>query len=182
ITRQDKNYNASSTSELNIGGVQYSISTSAEIENGRPVHYFIDVKHGSNENKYTIEFKFGQAVVKLESGRRSGGRKVPVAQDVTLLDNNVWYQYQFLIGKYDMSKGGVQSFNAFIAYPALRQYSALVEFQEEKEHKFNGKKVNSRVFGVELGGGFQLLVTVDDDGVPLEIEIPAQDEKITLEP
>lgn len=181
ITSQGSATQAQSTGEFETGGVKYTIETSAEVNNGLPAHYSITVKTGPAPRKYTVDFKDGKAVCKIEAGNRSTTRKTSVHSDAVLLDRNVWYQYQLLISRYDMSKAGVQNFHAFAAHPALLEYPVEVEFQGEKKYKYHGDKIDARVFGVQLGVGFQLLITVDPSGVPLEIEIPAQDEKITLD-
>jgi hypothetical protein len=181
ISKQNDVYNLTSTGQLTAEGVAQAISTTAEIRGNRPAHYSIDVKSGARPRKYTIDFSAGHANAAIEYAGKVGRRAVTVHDDTVLLDRNVWYQYMFLFSRYDMANKGVQSFNVFIAHPTLREYTALVEFQEATTVKRHGQKILANRFGVELGGGFQLLATADQSGLPLEIEIPAQDETISLE-
>ncbi|HKV41942.1 MAG TPA: hypothetical protein VJX67_22250 [Blastocatellia bacterium] len=181
IGKQQDVYHGTSTSQLTAQGVVQTISTTAEVRDGKPEHYSIDLKSGGGDRKYSIDFASGQANATIEYGGKLARRTVSVSDGAVLLDRNVWYQYMFLLSKYDMAAKGVQSFKVFMAHPTLREYTALVEFQETKTVKRNGQKVLANRFGVELGGGFQLLATAGEDGLPLEIEIPAEDETIHLE-
>jgi hypothetical protein len=170
-----------SDSKITVGEGQQRITSSLDLQQGNPVHYTVETGSGPGSRKYTLTFDAGDVKVKVESTGRTAERAIKIPAGAVVLDKDVWSHYRALFAKYDMTKKGLQSFQAFTPVPALRTYKVDVELDKATTFGSGSEKFVVNRFFVRLADGLGLIALVSSDGTPVDIEVPTQDIKITLE-
>ena len=95
---------------LKIGGNAVSFTSQTEYRGTHPASFMLE------QGGAKVIFSITGAEVKVAGAREATGQTDPEA---LILENNVWYQYYFLVQRYDRRKGGVQQFKAFV--PSIMQ-------------------------------------------------------------
>jgi hypothetical protein len=157
------------------------ITTMTEIRKGAIVRYTIELNKHSGIEKYWLNFIGGNVRVAVEANGRNTERLKQVSDGAVLLDKNVWHHYRFLLSKYDLSEGGIQTFNVFIPQAAFRQYRAEVEMKKKISFEFRHRKVEAYRFEILLADTYDVIVITDERKIPLSIEIPSEKVKAILE-
>ncbi len=74
---------------------------------------------GTQSSQLSINFRVQPAQVRYKTvGGKEDRRDFSLDKDVTVLDDNVVHHYQLALARYDQTKGGTQSFHAFIPQEA----------------------------------------------------------------
>ncbi|HUK90478.1 MAG TPA: hypothetical protein VLZ81_08770 [Blastocatellia bacterium] len=170
-----------SSAQVTVGDVQQKIESGLDLDKGNAVHYSVETGAGATARKYTLTFDAGVAKAKIESTGHTAERTIKVPSGVVVLDKDVWRQYGVLFAKYDMQKKGVQTFAALTPVPALREYRVEVEFDKPATFESSAGKITVNRFFVRLAEGLGLVALVSLDNTPVEMELPTQDIKITLQ-
>lgn len=97
--------------------------------------------------------------VTMTGAREGTGQTEPAA---LLLENNVWYQYHYLIARYDRHRGGRQQFNALV--PSLMM-TVPVSVELISTEKFTHYRVGASVLTIDIWA---------EDGRLIALHIPSQ--------
>jgi hypothetical protein len=104
------------------GGKTMEVRTSSDLvldPQLRPLSYTWSQK-GSESSQLSIDFRSSpvRTRYKTVSGQEDR-RDFKLVKDVVVLDDNVLHHYQLAVARYDQTKGGKQTFHAFIPQEAL---------------------------------------------------------------
>jgi hypothetical protein len=141
---------------------------------GTPASYSYWYTSGNTGDSCEVAIANGQATRTLNRGGRTDQVTVPFEPGMILLDFNVYHHYDYLIRKYDLKKGGRQTFADFIPVIGTDIPVALTLLGESKQALKNGT-FPVRNFGVEIVGIWSGSITVDKEGRLVRLLIPTQD-------
>jgi hypothetical protein len=141
---------------------------------GAPVSYSYWYTSGNTGDSCEVTIANGQATRTLSRGGRTDQVTAPFEPGMVLLDFNVYHHYDYLIRKYDMKKGGRQTFADFIPVIGTDIPIALTLLGESKQEMKNGA-LPVREFRVEIVGIWSGSMTVDKEGRLVRLLIPTQD-------
>lgn len=112
----DETYNISrpetggGSDALELGGNAVNFTSQTEYKGAHPSSFMLE------QGSAKVVVSITGAQVKVTGAQETTGQTDP---DALILENNVWYQYYFLVQRYDRQKGGVQQFKAFV--PSIMQ-------------------------------------------------------------
>lgn len=128
-------------------------------------------------DSYDVTVKDGQVTRVLNRGGRSSEATVPFLPTMVILDVNVYHQYDYLIRRYDLKKGGRQLFADFV--PVIGNDIPLaVTYQGNEILKLNKDELAIQNFQIEFVGIWTASVSVDKNGHLVRMISPAQDLKV----
>lgn len=90
-----------------------------------------------------------------------------------VLENLLWHQYIFLLGSYDVAKGGEQAFTAFLPTQAV-DFGLKVERVGPARYEVAGRPVETVRWKVVASPGVAMDLWTDESGSPLLVLVPAQ--------
>ncbi len=139
-----------------------------------PMSYSYRYTSGPSKDGYEVTVKDSQLKRTLIRGGHSSEITAILAPDATILDFNVYHQYDYLIRKYDIKKGGRQSFHNFI--PLIGGEIPLSVTQLEDTNLEHAKgSLSVKNFKVEFGGLWSGTVSVDKTGRLVRLVVRDQD-------
>ena len=138
-----------------------------------PISYTYRYTAG-NSDSYDVVIQNAQITRTLNRGGSTSQVTVPFEPNMVILDFNVYHQYDYLIRKYDVKKGGRQIFADFVPVIGTDIPVALTFLGNENLEPKKGT-LPVRNFGVEFVGIWSGLLSVDKDGRLVRLSIPAQD-------
>jgi dienelactone hydrolase len=94
-----------------------------------------------------------------------------------VLENLLWHQFLFLLDQYDETKGGSQSFVAFLPSQAV-DYPITVERVGTPEYQVGGQKTKTRRYHIVANNALTINMWTDDARVPLVLHNASQQLKI----
>ena len=118
---------------------------------------------GTQSSQLNIDFRTQPAHVRYKTvSGQDDRRDFHLDKDVVVLDDNALHQYQLAAARYDVAKGGAQTFHAFIPQEALPGMITLNSVGSESV-QVEGKKLTLRhiLLSTELA---QINLWVDDQG------------------
>lgn len=127
--------------------------------NHRPVSFSISV----GENKL-LAADFNGPSVKLHANGQAEHELQTKA--TVVLENLLWHQFVFLLDQYDETKGGPQSFVAFLPSQAL-DYPITMERTDTPVSQVSGRTVKTRRYHLVANGTLALEMWTDEARVPL---------------
>ncbi|HXI25579.1 MAG TPA: alpha/beta fold hydrolase [Pyrinomonadaceae bacterium] len=122
--------------------------------------------------------EFNGATVKLHQNNQPD-RELPTKATV-VLENLLWHQFVFLLDQYDETKGGEQSFVAFLPSQAI-DYPITVARQGMPEYKTTGQTMKTRRYHIVANSTLALDLWTDEARVPLLFYSAAQQLKVVRE-
>jgi len=177
--------------EQQVGTETYTISVNAdgstrseaEVAFAGTKFRAITLLTGNRPSSYTMEMA---GAVSLKEDFTAEGVTVTVpgqpdkqikSQPNALLENGLAHQFIFLLAQYDRTRGGLQSFTAFVPSQAT-PFTVNLERIDTPEFKVGNQTVTTEHFraGTNLGLAFE--VWANNENVPLLIRIAAQNVKI----
>src|SRR4030095_6539386 len=134
---------------------------------------------GNRPSSFTMEMA---GAVSLKEDFTAEGVKVTVpgqpdkqikSQPNALLENGLAHQFIFLLAQYDRTRGGLQSFTAFVPSQTI-PFTVNLERIDTPEFKTGNQTVTTEHFraGTNLGLAFE--IWANNENVPLLIRIAAQ--------
>jgi dienelactone hydrolase len=132
---------------------------------------------GMNAHAFEMEYgpamkvvlSFNEREVKMTGSREATAQTEPGA---LILENNVGYQYYFLIQRYDRQKGGVQQFKMFV--PSIMQTLPLSLEWKGAINPPAGKTVKLEHYRATIAGTFNLNIVTDTSGKLIFMSMPMQ--------
>jgi fermentation-respiration switch protein FrsA (DUF1100 family) len=141
--------------------------------NHRAVSFSVSV----GENKL-LAAEFNGPTVKLHQNNQSD-RELPTKATM-VLENLLWHQFVFLLDQYDETKGGEQSFVAFLPSQAI-DYPITVTREGTPEYKTTGRTIKTRRYRIVANNALALEMWTDEARVPLLFYNAAQQLKVVRE-
>lgn len=136
-----------------------------------PVSYEYRYTSGGTGDAYSVSIRDAQARRVLTRGGRTSEISVPFTPDMVILDFNVYHQYDYVIRRYDMKRGGRQIFANFV--PLIgNDIQLAITYQGEAD--LNSKSVRVRNYQVEFVGIVTSTASMDKDGRLVRLAIPIQ--------
>jgi len=128
-----------------------------------PISYSYRYTSGQSKDSYEVTVKESQLRRVLNRGGHTSEITATLPPEATILDFNVYHQYDYLLRKYDVKKGGRQSFPNFIPLIGGEIPLAITQLEDSNlEHPKGVLPV--RNFKVEFGGIWSGTVSVDKNG------------------
>jgi dienelactone hydrolase len=127
---------------------------------------------GENE---VIAADFSGATVKLRV-RGQPEKELPTKATM-VLENLLWHQFVFLLDQYDETKGGKQSFHAFLPSQSL-DYPILMERVDRPSYQSDGRTIKSLRYHLVANNTLTLDMWTDEARVPLLFYSAAQQLKV----
>ena len=135
---------------------------------------------GNSGDSYDVAVKDNQITRVLTRNGQSAEVKAPFTQNMVIVDFNVYYQYEYLIRRYDRKKKGTQVFSNFI--PVIGNDIPLkVTLLGDEKLRFDendGKIVEVSRFRIESADINTATLFVDKNNRLVLLENPAQDLKV----
>jgi hypothetical protein len=141
---------------------------------GIPTSYSYWYTSGNTGDSYDVTIKNGQITRVLNRGGRTSESTIPLQPDMVFLDFNVYHQYDYLIRRYDVKKGGRQTFADFIPVIGNDVPVALTYLGDSKMELKTGA-LPVRNFRMEFVGIWGATLSIDKDGRLVRLQIPSQD-------
>lgn len=133
----------------------------------------------SDAHAAAFELEYGPSM-KMKVSVNGSEVKVTGSQEATaqtdsaalFLENNVGYQYYFLIRRYDRSKGGVQQFKMFV--PSIMQTLPLSLELRDSPTSPPGKAAEFEVYRAVIAGAINADIATDTSGKLIFMAVPSQ--------
>jgi hypothetical protein len=142
-----------------------AFTTSMSLQKGTwlPIHYSCRYSSGEARDSYEVTVRDAQVVRTLTRSGRTSETKIQLQPGFVIVDFNVYYQYDYLLHRYDLKKGGKQSFMNFIPLIAAGIRVALTRL-EDSTFGTGDKALEIRNFRVEFGSSWVGIARCDKNG------------------
>ena len=139
-----------------------------------PISYTYKYTTGGTGDSYEVAVKKATISRILNRGGRNSEVNMPAPLNMVIVDFNVYHLYDYLIRRYDVTKGGRQLFANFVPLigddiPLALTFLGNVDLNSERG------SIPSRNYKIEFVGIWNVSLFVDADGRLLRLLIPAQD-------
>jgi hypothetical protein len=180
--KPDSNGNILSTSEhemlvsdgLETKSMKYATRMVLSKSTGVPVSYSYWYTEGGTGDSYDLTVANSLVTRVLNRGGRTSDVAVPLEPDMVFLDFNVYHQYDYLIRRYDIKKGGRQTFADFIPLIGNDIPLAVTYIGDGKVDGRTGS-IAVRNFRIEFVGIWGGTLSVNKEGRLVRLSIPSQD-------
>jgi len=160
---------ANSTHEILVtDGVETKrmmFTTSMSLQKGTwfPIHYSCRYSSGEARDSYEVSVRDGQVVRTLTRSGRTSVTKLQLQPGFAIVDFNVYYQYDYLLQRYDLRRGGKQTFMNFLPLIAAEIPVALTRL-EDSTVRVGDKALEVRNFRIEFGSSWVGIARSDKNG------------------
>lgn len=162
------------TDGLETKSMKYSTRMVLSKSTGIPSSYSYWYTSGGTGDSYEVTINNLEITRVLNRGGRTSEVTVPLEPDMVILDFNVYHQYDYLVRKYDLKKGGRQTFADFI--PVIgNDIPVAVTYMGDSKLDLKTGSLAVRNFRVEFVGIWTGTVTTNKDGRLVRLVIPSQD-------
>jgi hypothetical protein len=145
-----------------------------------PLSYSYKYTSADTADSYDVVIKDAQATRTLRRGDRASEVTVPFPSDMVILDFNVYHQYDYLLHRYNLKKGGRQSFANFIPIIGSDIPVALT-FLGNSALEMRKRSIPVRNFSIEFVGIWSGTVSTDKNSRLVRLLIPHQDLEVIRE-
>ncbi|MDT5063584.1 MAG: hypothetical protein QOH63_4043 [Acidobacteriota bacterium] len=152
------------SSSLTVNGQTVNIKSRTEYRETHPVAF--EMEYGPDMKMHV---SVNGAEVKMTGPQEAAAQTDPEA---LILENNVGYQFYFLIRRYDKQKGGVQQFKMFV--PSIMRTLPL---SLERKGEFNiltGKPSMLELYQAVIAGSINANIVTDSTGKLIYMSVPSQ--------
>jgi hypothetical protein len=158
-----------------LGTKRMAFSTQMILSKGGkdPISYNFRYIAGSSDS-YEVVIQNAQITRTLMRGGGTSQATVPFLPGMVILDFSVYHQYDYLVRKYDVRKGGRQLFADFVPVIGNDIPVSLTLVGNEKLELKKGTLL-VRNFRIEFVGIWAGSLSVDQDNRLVSLVIPAQD-------
>jgi pimeloyl-ACP methyl ester carboxylesterase len=155
-----------SSDELNAGGQTLKFASQIILDPKTLRAHRIILEQGAG---LRLVFDVNGSEVKVTGSKEAAGQ---TDADAVILENNLWYQYFFLVKRYDGQKGGAQQFKAFA--PSLMQSFPITI--ELKGSIGSVPDATSKLIWYEVSapGELRFEVVTDASGKLVYVAVPSQ--------
>jgi dienelactone hydrolase len=153
-----------SSSSLTVNGQTVNIKSKTEYRETHPVAF--ELEYGPNMK---MQVSINGSVVKITGPQEASGQ---TDTEALILENNVRYQYHFLIRRYDKQKGGVQQFKMFI--PSIMQTLPLSLEMKGTLNPLPGKSAMLELYRAVIAGSINIDIITDSGSKLIFMSVPSQ--------
>ena len=134
-------------------------------------------QNGNSGDSYDVSVKDGRITRVLTRSGQSVEITTPFTQNMVIVDFNVYYQYEYLINRYDRKKKGTQLFNNFI--PVIgNDIPMKVTFIGNETLRFDETDIETSRFRVESADIHTATLFVDKNNRLVVLENPSQELRV----
>lgn len=151
-------------SSLTVNGQTVNIKSRTEYRGTHPVAF--EMEYGPNMQ---MKVSINGTEVKMTGPQNLNGQ---TDADSLILENNVGYQYYFLIRRYDRQKGGVQQFKMFV--PSMMQTIPLTLEMKGAIHPLPEKPLKLEHYRAVFAETINADFVADSSGKLIFMSIPSQ--------
>ena len=137
---------------------------------GNPISYVYRYTTGDIGDSYEVAINNNIITRRLTRGGHTSEISIPAPPNMVILDFNVYHQYDYLIRKYDVKKGGRQLFADFVPLIGNDIPVAL-----DEDLSLEKGSTRAKYYRVEFVGIWSGSLYVDPEGRLLRLSIPSQD-------
>ena len=148
-------------------------------EQFEPEDYEVVQDAGPNQMKAKVRFLPDRSRVSFVSDEGVDRRRIELKKDVTVLDDNVFHHYLILSKRYDLCRGGIQEFSAFVPQQFLAGGVSVSEVGKE-EVEIEDQPYWLRRFLVDTGE-FKVNFWLDTDLKLKKLSIPDSEVEVVRE-
>jgi dienelactone hydrolase len=152
------------SSSLAVNGQTVNITSRTEYRETHPVAF--ELEYGPNMK---MQVSVRGAEVKMTGPQEAAAQTDPEA---LILENNVGYQFYFLIRRYDKQKGGVQQFKMLV--PSIMQTLALSLELKGTVNPLPGKSELLELYRAVIANSINIDIITDLGGKLIFMSVPAQ--------
>jgi pimeloyl-ACP methyl ester carboxylesterase len=160
------NNSGESSDELSAGGQTLKFGSQIILDPQTLRARRVVLEQGSS---LRLVFDVNGADVKLTGSHEAVGQ---TDADAVILENNLWYQYFFLVKRFDVQKGGAQQFKAFA--PSLMQTFPITIELKGSIGPFPNVTSKLMWYEVAAPGGLKFDVVTDASGKLVYVGVPSQ--------
>jgi dipeptidyl aminopeptidase/acylaminoacyl peptidase len=153
-----------SSSVLTVNGQTVNIKTRTEYRDTHAAAF--ELEYGPSMK---MKVSVNGAEVKMTGSQESTTQTDPQA---LFLENNVGYQYYFLVRRYDRQKGGVQQFKMFV--PSIMQTLPVSLEWRDSLTSAPGKASEFEVYRAVIAGAINADIVTDTSGKIIFMAVPSQ--------
>ncbi len=126
---------------------------------------------GEGRDSYQVDFEPGRATRRLLRGGRLDIKTSQLEHQPLLLDYNIYSHFMLLLHRYDLKKGGEQSFYGYL--PLLgEEMPVSVSFMGEVPIAAKGAALKARAFSLDFAGIYSADILASPDNRIIKITIP----------
>lgn len=144
-----------------------------------PEAYEVVQDAGPNQMRAKVEFLPDRSRVSYISDEGIDRKRIELKKDVTVLDDNVFHHYLILSKRYDLCRGGLQEFSAFVPQQFLAGGISVSEVGKE-EVEIEDQPYWLRRFLVDTGE-FKVNFWLDGDLKLKKLAIPDSEVEVVRE-
>ena len=144
-----------------------------------PEAYEVVQDSGPNQMRATVQFLPDRSRVSYISDEGIDRKRIELKKDVTVLDDNVFHHYLILSKRYDLCRGGLQEFSAFVPQQFLAGGISVSEVGKE-EVEIEDQPRWLRRFLVDTGE-FKVNFWLDSDLKLQKLAIPDSEVEVVRE-
>ncbi len=171
VVRSDNS--TTSEVELSMMGKQVKFDVTLRYEGNKPVKYYLNQEPG-----ITLTAQFQADKVTITAPGRS--QELILKEGTVVLENNVFEHYYFLLKRFDIAKGGKQTFPVLVP-SVMMTLDASVEFKGVAEQMVNQQLMRLHQFQVTLMGMVVINIIADENLHLLKVAIPSQNAEMVRE-
>jgi hypothetical protein len=166
---REGNILASSTNEIFVtDGVDtkrmaFTTSMALQKKTWAPISYACRYSSGETRDSYEVRVRGVQVVRSLTRSGRTSETSIQVQPGFVIVDFNVYHQYDYLFRRYDLQKGGRQTFMNFLPLIASEIPLALTRL-EDSTFGTGEKVLQIQNYRVEFGTSWVGIASSDTSG------------------
>jgi hypothetical protein len=130
---------------------------------GTPIHYSCHYSSGEARDSYEVTVHGSEVARVLTRNGRSSETTMQIQPGFVIVDFNVYYQYDYLLRKYDLKRGGRQTFVNFLPLIAAEVPLALTRLEDSTIGNID-KRLEVHNFRIEFGNSWVGVVSSDKNG------------------
>ncbi|MBI4483683.1 MAG: hypothetical protein HY652_12440, partial [Acidobacteria bacterium] len=138
-----------------------------------PLRYDLTYTVNSATNKLSARFQKQEVSDDAFLAGRRLHRRSELHEDVVVLENSIYHQYELVVRKYNRRRGGEQIFYNYVPIIA-REIKLSVQHRGKVRVEGSGGSLDGEHFVLDVGGILAVTVVVDSKGNLLRISIPEQ--------
>jgi alpha-beta hydrolase superfamily lysophospholipase len=159
-------------SEMAVMGKHFEFDVTLQYEGNRPVKYQLD------QSGVAVVAEFQGDTVTITGPGRS--QKLGIVEGIIVLENNIFEHYYVLLQRYDMAKGGKQTFPILVP-TAMVAIEVTAEYKGAIEQMVNQQLVKMKQFQIALTGMLVINIMTDENLHILKLAVPLQNVEVIRE-
>ncbi|HEV7374204.1 MAG TPA: alpha/beta fold hydrolase [Pyrinomonadaceae bacterium] len=153
-----------SSDSLTVNGQTLNLKSRTQYRDTHAVG--LEIEYGPNMK---MQVSINGAEVKITGPKEANGL---TDAEALIIENNIWYQYHFLIRRYDTQKGGAQQFKMFV--PSIMQTLPLTLERKAAINIPASKSATLEYYRAVVAGSVNVDIVTDATGKLIFMSFPVQ--------